>query len=67
MANAAASETFRFKIPYKTEDDGSTENDLNWANGHIEYKELHMVLTEAVTCFAHLYALASLNAHSSRD
>ena len=31
-------------------------NGLNWADGHIEYKELHTVITEAVAGFAHLYA-----------
>jgi len=35
---------------------GSTENVLNWAVGHIECKELHTVITEAVAGFAHLYA-----------
>ena len=34
---------------------GSSENGLNWADGHIEYKELHAVLTEAVAGFANLY------------
>ena len=56
MASAAASETFHFKSPYKIADHGSLENGLNWAGGHIEYKELHMVLTEAVAGFAYLYA-----------
>ena len=54
MVSAAASETFRFKSPYKMGDHGSSENGLNWAEGHIEYKELHTVLTDAG--FAHLYA-----------
>jgi len=54
MVSAAASETFRFKSPYKMGDHGSSENGLNWADGHIEYKELHTVLTDAG--FAHLYA-----------
>ena len=56
MASASASETFRFKPPYKMADQGSTENDINWIDGHIEYRELHMVLNEAVAGFAHLYA-----------
>jgi len=55
VASAAASETFRFKSPYKITDHGSSENGLNWADGHIEYKELHTILTEAVIGFAHLY------------
>ena len=56
VASANAVETFRFKSPYKMTDHGSSENDLNWADGHIEYKEFHTVLTEAVAGFAHLYA-----------
>jgi len=56
VASAAASETFRFKSPYKMADHGSSENGLNWADGHIEYKEFHTVITETVTGFAHLYA-----------
>ena len=56
VASARASETFRFKPPYKMADHGSTENGINWIDGHIEYRELHMVLNEAVAGFAHLYA-----------
>jgi hypothetical protein len=56
VAGAAASETFRFKSPYKMADHGSSENGINWADGYIEYKELHTVLNEAVAGFAHLYA-----------
>jgi len=56
VASVAANETFRFKSPYKMADHGSSKNGLNWADGHIEYKELHTVLTEAVAGFAHLYA-----------
>ena len=33
-----------------------TENGLNWTDGHIEYKELHTVITETVAGFAHVYA-----------
>ena len=29
---------------------------VNWADGNIDYKELHTVMTEAVACFAHNYA-----------
>jgi len=32
VTGAAASETFRFKKPYKMDDHGSSENGLNWAN-----------------------------------
>jgi len=37
-------------------DHGSSENGLNWVDGHIEYRELHTVNTEAVVSFAHLRA-----------
>jgi len=30
-----AIETFWFKIPYMFADDGSSENGINWAAGHI--------------------------------
>ena len=56
VASAIFSETFRFKPPYKIADHGTVENGINWADGHIEYKELHTVLNEAVAGFAHLYA-----------
>ena len=56
MASAAESETFRFKSPYKVADHGSTENGLNWTDGHIEYKELHTVIYEAMAGFVQLYA-----------
>jgi len=35
---------------------GSIENGLNCSDGHIEYKELHTVITVAGAGFAHLYA-----------
>ena len=56
VASAAASETFRFKSPYKITDHGSIVNGLDWTDGHIEYKELHTAIAEAVGGFAHLYA-----------
>jgi len=56
VATINAAETFHFKSPYKIADQGSLENSLNSADGHIEYKELHTVLTEAVAAFAHFYA-----------
>jgi len=56
VASAIASVTFGFKLPYKMADHGSIENGMNWADGHIEYKELHTILNEAVAGFAHLYA-----------
>jgi len=48
VARAAASETFRFKPPYRMADHGSKVNGLNWIDGHIEYRELHTVLKKAV-------------------
>ena len=56
VASAAASETSRFKPLYKMDDQGSTGNGINWIDGHIDYRELHTVLNEAVIGFAHLYA-----------
>jgi len=56
VASAIASETFRFNPRYKMADHGSIENGINWMDGHIEYKELHTVLNEAVAGVAHLYA-----------
>ena len=56
VGSAIAWETFRFKPPYKMADHGSIENGINWMDVHIEYKELHTVLNEAVARFAHLYA-----------
>jgi len=56
VASAASSVTFRFKPLYKMADHGSSENGINWIDGHIEYRDLHMVLNEAVAGFAHLYA-----------
>ena len=41
VASATAGENFRFKSPYKMADHGSSENGINWADGHIEYKDLH--------------------------
>ena len=56
VASAIASETFRFKPPYKMADHVSLENGIYWSDGDIEYKELHTVLNEAVAGFVHLYA-----------
>jgi len=56
VASAAASDTFRFKSPYKMADHGSIENGINWTDGHIQYRESHTVINEAVAGFAHLYA-----------
>ena len=55
-ASSTASETFRFKSPYKMADHSSSGNGINWSDGHIQYKDLHTVVTEAVAGFAHLNA-----------
>jgi len=60
VASAIASETFRFKPPYKISDHGSIEDGIKWMDGHINYKDLHTVLNEAVADFAHLYAYGYL-------
>ena len=67
VANAVASEMFRFKSPYKMGDHFSSENCLNWAEGHNEYKELHKDITEAVAGFAHLYTYGVSKCNSSPD
>ena len=67
VASAIASETFRFKPPHKMADHGSIENGINWMDGHIEYKELHTVLNEAVAGFATSTPTASRNSRSSPD
>jgi len=56
VASAIASETFRFKPPYKKANHGAIDNGINWMDVHTEYKKLHTVLNEAVAGFAHLYA-----------
>jgi len=55
VASATASELFRFKSPYTMAHHGSSENVINWAVGHIEYRDLKAVVNEAVAGFAHLY------------
>jgi len=60
VASVAAFETFLFEPPYKMADHGSSENVINWIDGHIDYRELHTVLNEAVAGFAHLYAYGVL-------
>jgi len=56
VTSAAASETFCINSPNKMANHGSLENCLNWSDIHIECKELHTVLTEAVADFANFYA-----------
>ena len=65
MASAAASETFRFKQPYKMADHVSSENGINFIDGHIDYRELQTVLNEAVAGFAPL-RLRHLEMHIPR-
>ena len=40
---------------------GSSENGMNWADGHIEYIDLNTVVTEALAGFAHIYAYGVSN------
>jgi len=56
VASAAASDMFRFKPPYKLAYHGSKGYGINWIDVHIEYRELHNFLNEAVAGFALLYA-----------
>ena len=67
VAGAAASETFRFKSPYKMADHCLTGNGINLTDGHIKYKELHTVINEAVVGFAHYTPAVSRNVQFSRD
>jgi len=62
VASATSSETYRFKGHYKLADNGSSENGIHWDDGHIEYKELHSVVAEAVADFSPL-RLRRLESH----
>jgi len=44
VASVAASETFRFKPPYKMAEHGSSENGIYWFYGNIDYRDLYTVL-----------------------
>jgi len=46
---------FRFKPHYKMANHGSTGNGINYFDGHLDYKKLHMVPNEVVVSFPHLY------------
>ena len=54
LSSANFSEMFRFKSPYKLADRCSSENGINWAEGHIQYRDLHAVENDAMSGFAHL-------------
>ena len=56
VAIATDGKTFWFKSPFKMADHGSCENGINWTDGHIEYKDLHTVVTESMAGFVHLFA-----------
>ena len=47
--------TLHFQSPYAMRPHGSSENGLNWDDGHIPYRQLDTVLSEAVAGYAHLY------------
>lgn len=49
-------DTLHFQSPYGMIPHGSAENGLNWDDGHIPYKQLETVLSEAVAGYAHLYS-----------
>jgi len=49
-------QTWHFRSPYVMQPHGSEKNGLNWADGHIDYHELYIVLSEAVANYPHLYA-----------
>jgi len=67
VASAIASELFRFKPPYKMADHGSIENGINWADRHIEYKELHRSSMRPWQVSPTSTPMASRNARSSLD
>ena len=56
LASATASDTFRYRGPYKMADHVSSVNGIHGADGHTEYKETHTVFSEAVSRFSHPYA-----------
>ena len=62
-----AGETFRFMSPYKMADHGSSDNGINWADGHIEYKDLQTLVTEAVVGMLTSTSTASLKSRSSKS
>ena len=51
VASAISSDTFRFISSYKMADHGSSENGINCAEGHINYRDLHSIVNEAVCGF----------------
>jgi len=63
---ASAAEMFRFKSPYKI-DHGSSENGLNWVDGHIEYKELQRYSLRPWPVSHTSTPTAFQNAHSSPE
>jgi len=53
--------------PYKMAYHGSTENGINWNDGHIDYKGLHTVLKRPWSVSHNSTPTASHNARSSQD
>jgi len=47
-------------------DHGSSENGINLADAHIEYREFSIVVTEAVAGFSQLYNFVVSKVSSSR-
>jgi hypothetical protein len=56
IVGAGVIQTYHFKSPYFMANHGSTENGMNWEDGHIPYTQLPTVLSEAVAGYTHLYA-----------
>jgi hypothetical protein len=54
-------QTFKFKRPYKMAAHGDVENGLNWADGHIPYDLLFLVLNDAVAGYVNLYSYGAIN------
>jgi len=57
--------TLHFQSPYAMRPHGSAENGHNWDDGHIPYRQLETVLSEAVAGYAHLYGYGIENANFS--
>jgi len=61
VASDNVRETFRFKNLYKMADHGSSEKGINWADGHIDYKNFHTWLMKPWSVFLNSTPTASLN------
>ena len=66
VASATTNETFWFNGPYKMADHRSSENGVHCAEGHIECKESHTLISDTVSCFAHVFAYGVYKSRSSK-